>query len=101
MLLYDLSHYVTSPGFAGLLIGLPGVYVVAVAVLAAVTLWLGRSRWSWLAAAVTVAMALPRFFVYDVTYLQVAMPLRSAGEAQEAESRAPISATRRAEGNVP
>ncbi len=77
MLLYDLSNYVTSAGFAGLLITWPALYALAVVVLAAVTLRLGRTRWAWLAASVTVAMALPRFFLYDVTYLQVAVPLRT------------------------
>lgn len=80
MLLYDLSNYVTSPGFAGLLINWPALYIVAIAALAGVTLYLGQTRWGWLAASLTVAMALPRFFLYDVTYLQVAVPWRAPAD---------------------
>jgi hypothetical protein len=70
-LLYSLEHYPTSAGGAGVLITWPVVYVVVVAVSAGLALWLGRTRYGWLAAAVTVCLALPRFFLYDVTYLLV------------------------------
>lgn len=87
MLLYDLTNYVTSPGFAGLLVTWPVVYAAVVLLLAVATLRLGNTRWAWLAASVTVCMALPRFFLYDVTYLQVALPWQA--HQREAESTAP------------
>jgi hypothetical protein len=71
LLLYDLSGYTTSVGDAGLLITYLPIYVAVGAVGAVVTLVLARTRWAWLAAATTTALALPRFFVYDVTLLLV------------------------------
>lgn len=68
-LLYDLSGYVTDPGYAGLLITWPPIYVAVGVAGVAVTVWLATTRLGWLAAATTVALALPRFFVYDVTFL--------------------------------
>lgn len=68
-LLYDLSGYVTDPGFAGLLITWPPVYIAVGVAAVALTLWLARTRLAWLVAATTAALALPRFFVYDVTFL--------------------------------
>jgi hypothetical protein len=68
-LLHDLSNYVTSSGFAGLLITWPPVYVAVGVAGVAATLWLARGRFGWLAASTTVALALPRFFVYDITFL--------------------------------
>ncbi len=70
-LLYDLSGYVTSTGQAGMLVELPVLFGVIVAGACAATLWLARGRHAWLAAATTVVLATPRFFVYDVTYLLV------------------------------
>lgn len=71
MLLYDLSQYPATPGFAGLLISNPAVYAVAVAVAGIAALRWAATRWGWLAASVTVALALPRFFLYDVTFLMI------------------------------
>ncbi|HYI67066.1 MAG TPA: glycosyltransferase family 87 protein [Candidatus Limnocylindrales bacterium] len=68
-LLYDLSNYVTSAGFAGLLITWPPVYVLVVGAGVVATVRLARGRFGWLAAATTVSLALPRFFVYDLTFL--------------------------------
>lgn len=68
-LLYDLSGYVTSAGFAGLLITWPPIYVMAGIVAAVATVWLARGRFGWLAASTAVVLALPRFFVYDITFL--------------------------------
>jgi hypothetical protein len=69
--LYDLSHYVTTSGFAGLLIAWPPIYVATLALGMVLTLILARGKWSWLTASTTVSLALPRFFVYDVTFLMV------------------------------
>ena len=68
-LLYDLSNYVTTAGFAGLLISWPPVYVVAVAGGLVASILLAQGRFGWLAAATTASVALPRFFVYDITFL--------------------------------
>lgn len=75
-LLYDLEGYTTDVGFAGLLIEWPPAYVVGVGTAALVSLRLGRTPWRWLAAATTVALALPRFFVYDVTLVLAGAPRR-------------------------
>lgn len=74
MLLYDLSGYTTDPGVATALARWPPAYVAAVAALAAVTLLVARRRYGWLAAAATVGVAMPRLFVYDITFVQVGAP---------------------------
>jgi hypothetical protein len=68
---YDLSGYPTGAAQAGLLINWPPVYLVIVGCAVVLTLLLARSRWGWLAAATATTLALPRFFVYDVTLLLV------------------------------
>lgn len=73
-LLYDLSDYPTDVGFAGLLIQWPAAYIAAVLMAVVAALRLGRSPLRWLAAATAVALALPRFFVYDVTLLLIGAP---------------------------
>ncbi len=72
--LYDLSGYVTTTGRAGMLAELPLVFGAVVAATAVLTLAVARGRSGWLAGATTVALATPRFFVYDVTYLLVGAP---------------------------
>jgi hypothetical protein len=70
-LLYDLSHYPSEAGGAGLLIGWLPLYAgVAIAGVTA-SLLLSRTPYGWLASATTGALALPRFFTYDVTFLLV------------------------------
>ena len=69
MLLFDLSNYVTDPADAALLIRWPPVWVTALLAATAVTVWLARTRYAWLAAGAAAALALPRFFVYDITFL--------------------------------
>jgi hypothetical protein len=84
MLLYDLSGYTTDAGVATALINWPPAYVAAVAILAVGTLLLARGRFGWLAAAATVGVALPRLFVYDVTFIQVGAPAtRPAAQVNE------------------
>jgi hypothetical protein len=73
-LFYDLSGYTTEVGMAGALISWPPTYVIAVTSSAIATLLLARGRYGWLAAAATVGLALPRLFVYDVTFVQVGSP---------------------------
>jgi len=73
-LLYDLSGYATEPGLAASLISVPVVWAVVVGAAIGLTLRLAPGRFGWLAAAVSVVLALPRLFVYDVTYLMVGAP---------------------------
>jgi hypothetical protein len=68
-LLYGVENYVNDAGQAALLYGVPVLYFGVVATAVLMTLRLARSRWAWLAAGATAALALPRFFVYDVTFL--------------------------------
>jgi hypothetical protein len=70
-LLYDLRGYATDAGQAASLWAVPVVWAVVVGAGIGLTLRLARSRFAWLAAATTVAISLPRLFVYDVTYLMV------------------------------
>jgi len=79
-LLYDLSGYATEPGLAASLISVPVLWAVVVGAAIGAPLRLAPGRFAWLAAAVSVVVALPRLFVYDVTYLMVGAPRpRSAG----------------------
>lgn len=68
-LFYGVGNYVTDAGQAALLFGMPAVYIGVVGIGLLATLRLAQSRWAWLAAGLTAALALPRFFVYDVTFL--------------------------------
>ena len=89
-LLYDLSGYATDAGQAALLFGAPAVYVAVGAFGVGVTLAAATTRWAWLAAATTVAVALPRFFVYDLTFLMVGavpMPAPRLPKVQQCLSR--------------
>jgi hypothetical protein len=90
MLLYDLSSYPIGAGAAGLLTGAPVLYAVAVAAGILASLRLATGRYAWLASATTAALALPRFFVYDVTFLLAAVPLR--GHPAVGEHDPPVSA---------
>ncbi len=74
MLRHDLTHYPTSAGAAGTLISIPVLYAIVVATGIAVSLRLARSDLGWLASASMVVMAVPRFFVYDLTFLLAAVP---------------------------
>lgn len=72
-LLYDLRGYVTESGQAGLF-GNAAVWAVVAAGSAVAALALARTWAGWLASALAVVMGAPRFFIYDVTYLQVGAP---------------------------
>jgi len=84
VLLYDLSSYPASAGYAGMLITWPVLYVVAVAAAALISLRLAGSRYGWLAASTTAALALPRFFTYDVTLLMTGIPWARGTERSDA-----------------
>lgn len=79
-LLYDLSNYVTTSGSAGGLIEAPVLFAVTVAVGIGATLRLAPSGHGWLAAAATLVLATPRLFVYDVSYVLIGVPARTASE---------------------
>lgn len=74
-LLYDLSGYVVSSGQAGALVDVPILYVAAMGLACVASVRFARARFGWLAASASVALATPRLFVYDVTYLAVAAPV--------------------------
>ena len=75
-LLYDLTNYVTTAGGAALLWDWPVVYGAAVLAAIGAALWLARTRYGWLASATTVVLALPRSFLYDITWILVGVPRR-------------------------
>lgn len=74
MLMHDLSGYPTGGGAATMLIEWPLIYGLAVGLGIVASLRLARTRYAWVASAATVGVALPRFFVYDVTFLMPAVP---------------------------
>ena len=73
-LFYDLRGYVTESGQAGLF-GNTLVWAVVAAIAAVVALVLARGWAAWIASAVAVVLGAPRFFIYDVTYLQLGAPV--------------------------
>jgi hypothetical protein len=83
-LLYDLTNYVTTAGGAALLWDWPVVYAIVVAAAIGAALWLAQTRFAWLASATAVVLALPRSFLYDVTWVMVGAPLREPEESEAA-----------------
>lgn len=65
----QLGNYVTDPGGGVLLAAWPPLLVAVALAAALATLRLARSPYGWLAASLTAALALPRFFAYDITFL--------------------------------
>jgi hypothetical protein len=86
-LLYDLTNYVTTAGGAALLWDWPIVYAVVVAAAVVAALWLAGTRFAWLASSVAVVLALPRSFLYDVTWVMVGSPAVGRGRTADAERR--------------
>lgn len=84
MLLYDLSQYTTDPGGGVLLSG--AAWVVGVGLASLATLYLARTRYGWLAGAVAVTLAFPRWFLYDATLLLVG--LGHFAEERDSDDRA-------------
>jgi hypothetical protein len=70
-LLYDLGNYPQSAGRAAALFSWPILYFAVLGMAIAGTLALAWTRFAWLSAAVAIALALPRLFVYDVTWLVI------------------------------
>jgi hypothetical protein len=74
MLLFDLSTFAADPGGSQSLLFLSPIawaVVAAGSLTAATVLALRRSKYEWLGAAVAAMATLPRFFLYDLTYLLV------------------------------
>jgi hypothetical protein len=55
-----------------MLFDVPILFALVVASGIVISLRLASTRWAWLASSTTVALALPRFFVYDLTFLMTA-----------------------------
>jgi hypothetical protein len=70
-LLYDLSGYTMSAGQAASLVQWPVVYVIATGALVLATFALAAGRFGWLTGSLATVVALPRLFVYDVTFLML------------------------------
>ena len=78
-LLYDLRGYTTDPGQAVSLFAIPAIWALVVSAGVVLSIRLARTRFAWVTAATTVVLALPRLFVYDITYLMVgAVPAKRA-----------------------
>jgi hypothetical protein len=92
-LLYDLRYYPSNPGRVGALFELPVLYVPVVITALAATLVLAQTRLAWLSASTSLALALPRLFVYDCTYLMVGLNhvLRGASESGSEPAALPES----------
>jgi predicted membrane protein len=78
--LYDVSGYATEAGQAASLISIPILWAIVVGAAIGMTLRLAPGRFGWLAAATSVVLALPRLFVYDVTYLMAGVAPDDGGE---------------------
>jgi hypothetical protein len=83
MLLHDLSSYPMGADAAAMLLNWPAIYAIAVAGGVVLSLRLARTPFGWLASSITVALALPRFFVYDVTFLMPAVPAMPVEEGPD------------------
>jgi hypothetical protein len=83
-LLYDLSSYPVSAGQAAGLIAFPLLYFVVTGVALGATFALAPSRWGWLAGTTAVVLALPRLFVYDVTFLMPGALCRDLSKRDQA-----------------
>jgi hypothetical protein len=83
VVLYDLSAYPVSAGEAGALINLPIIYFAVVGIAMGATFALAPTRWAWLAGATAVVVAVPRLFVYDVTYLMLGVKPAAEPEVRE------------------
>jgi hypothetical protein len=78
-LFYDLHGYVTDVGQAGLF-GSTTVYYLLAAACVVAALVMARRSHGWLASALAVILAAPRFFIYDLTYLLAATAERRSEE---------------------
>lgn len=72
MLFYGIDDYTTDTGPETLLTG--WTWFIGVGAACAATVALARTRYAWLAGSLTVAMAFPRWLVYDVSLLLAGYP---------------------------
>ena len=72
--LYDLTYYPTESGPAAGLIAIPLVYALAVVAGCAITIRLAGTRLAWLASSASATLAVPRLFVYDISYVLIGIP---------------------------
>lgn len=84
-LLYDLTGYVTSAGQAASLVQLPVLYGVVIGVLVLATFAIAAGRFGWLAGSAAVVVALPRLFVYDISFLMLGSLPVTAPDVERAE----------------
>lgn len=84
MLLFDLSNYVTDPADAAFLMRWPPIWASALVLGIGATVWLARTRLAWLAAGTAAASVLPRFFVYDITFLLPGAAIRAGDPPPQA-----------------
>ena len=73
-LLFELPETATATGGTGLFTTAPVLWGVMLVAALAVTWWLARGRFGWLAAATATVLALPRLLIFDVTNLLAALP---------------------------
>lgn len=70
MLLFEIPPLSTDPGYSNSLFATsPIAWAVVAAACAVAAIALARTRYAWVAGGAAVLMALPRAFVYDVTFL--------------------------------
>jgi len=86
MFLHDLSNYPFSAGAASGLIATPLLYAAVVAIGVLVSVRLANSPHAWLASATTVTLAVPRLFVYDISFLIAAYPVPRRDEPARRDS---------------
>lgn len=73
-LLFELPETATTTGGTGLFTSAPMLWVVSVLGGVALSVWLARGRFGWLAASTSTVLALPRLLIFDVTNLLAALP---------------------------
>jgi hypothetical protein len=75
MLLFDLSGYSTDIGGGqqSLLLVSPFLWIPVVLAAVGAALWLARTRYAWLAGAVAMTLALPRFLLYEIGFVLVGL----------------------------
>ena len=74
MVAFDLSAYPTDAGSRTILWRSP-FYILAVIAGVIATLGLARTRYAWLAAATLAVIAMPRFWLYDLSWLLVPLTI--------------------------